>query len=113
MQQMMAFMGESMKGRQCRDGVARQASGHATAGREGGREGGLGECWPGGLAAGEWEIAWAQLPVTLEKSDFHGARAGWLAGRLAGDGSGAEKTQQTRAVQQVGQADRVSPPFWL
>lgn len=32
------------------------------------------------LAAGEWEIAWAQLPVTLEKSDFHGARAGWLAG---------------------------------
>lgn len=100
-----------MKGRQCRDGVARQASGHATAGSEGGREGGLGEYWPGGwrLAAGEWEIAWAQFPVTLEKSDFCGAKTGWLAGWLADEGSGAEKTQQPGLHGRSGSRPSVAP----
>lgn len=106
-----------MKGRQCRDGVARQASGHATAGSEGGREGGLGEYWPGGwrLAAGEWEIAWAQFPVTLEKSDFCGAKTGWLAGWLNGWlMMGRELRKLSNQGCTARQAtDRVSPPFWV
>lgn len=57
--------------------------------RLGAREAGR-EAWesigPGGwrLAAGEWEIAWAQSAVTLEKSDLCGAKTGWLAGWMAG-----------------------------
>jgi hypothetical protein len=55
--------------------------------RLGGREAGS-EAWEvldrrvaaGDWAVGEWEIAWAQFPMTLEKSDFCGARAGWMAG---------------------------------
>lgn len=95
----------SMKGKGCRDVVARQASGHATAGRQGSREGGLG-VWDWRLAAGEWEIAWAQFPVTLEKSDFSGGRAGWLA-------AGAEKNSATEAGQQVRQQTECRPPFSL
>lgn len=58
--------------------------------REAGREAweGIGAA-AGDRAAGEWEIAWAQLPVTLEKSDFCGAKTGWPAGWLADDGSGS------------------------
>lgn len=60
-------------------------SGHATAGGEGGREGGLASIGPaaggGRLAVGEWEIAWAQFAMTLEKSDFCGSED-WLDGWL-------------------------------
>lgn len=70
-----------MKGRQCRDGVARQASGHATGWERGRQAGRLGRVLARRLANGK--LLGPQSPVTLEKSDFSCAKTGWL-GWMAG-----------------------------
>lgn len=59
-----------MKGRQSRDEVARQVSGHATAGREGGREGGLGVLEDRRLATGGWRMGNCLGPVSNDVGEI-------------------------------------------